>query len=53
MKCIKSITTDEITKVSDSIAEARVLVDKTYVFIPKQEWKEKVRDVKKVKEVVK
>ena len=52
MKCIKSITSNEITKVSDYTAEQRVTIDGTHVFVPKRDWKVAVRDVKKVKEVV-
>lgn len=53
MKCIKSIETNEITKVSDYTAEHRVTLDKTHIYVPKRDWKVTVRDIKKVKEVVK
>ena len=46
MKCIKDIKTDQITRVSDRVAEDKVRGG-TAVYVNKQEWKDKVRDVKK------
>jgi hypothetical protein len=37
MKCIKNITTGEIKRVDDSIANN--MVGKTWSFVPKSEWK--------------
>lgn len=48
MKCIKNVTTGEIKKVDDSSASKSV-DSKSWVYIPKSEWKSAVRDVNKKK----
>jgi hypothetical protein len=45
MKCIKNITTGEIKRVDDSIANN--MVGKTWSFVPKSEWKLVTRPSKK------
>ena len=46
MKCIKDIKTDQITRVNDQVAETKVK-EGTAIYVSKQEWKDKVRDIKK------
>ena len=43
MKCIKSKATNEITRVNDELAATKVQDDQTHKFVPKREWKLKVR----------
>ena len=43
MKCVKHIETGKIMRVSDKIANKHVYLG-GWIFIPKQEWKDKVRD---------
>ena len=45
MKCIKSTIKDEILRKRDREA-AQLVASGDWIFIPKQEWKEKVRDSK-------
>ena len=46
MKCIKHRTTEQISRVTDEQAYAKVRTNE-YEFCPKAEWKQKVRDVNK------
>ena len=45
MKCIKHEKTNKIVRTNDEAAELKV-ASGDWIFIPKQEWKEKVRDSK-------
>ena len=45
MKCIKQTKTSKIVRTNDEAAEIKV-ASGDWIFIPKQEWKEKVRDSK-------
>jgi len=45
MKCVKNLETKTIAKVKDDLAHQMVAA-KTHKYVPKSEWKKKVRDVK-------
>ena len=51
MKCVKNLATNEIKRVSDSIADTYVNTGK-FKFIPKSEWKAATRVVQVSNEVV-
>lgn len=46
MKCIKSLQSDEVTRVSNKVAEQSVDMQ-THFYVSKKEWKSKVRDLSK------
>ena len=45
MKCIQELATNKIVRTNDGAAELKV-ASGDWIFIPKKEWKEKVRDSK-------
>lgn len=48
MKCIRNLKTNEVTRVTDSIADNAV-DSGSHVYVPKSIWKSEVRDVGKAK----
>jgi len=49
MKCIKSINSGDISKVSNQEADNKVNIKQSHVYTTKKEWKQKVRDINKEK----
>lgn len=49
MKCIKNLKTNEITRVDDQTADRLCSNPQLFWFVPRAEWKAKVRDAVKAK----